>query len=172
MYLWPWFIDVCDSWIFSLPESDFETKVISLTFTAGLESDPPKKVLGSTLTRDDSREEPSEGFLLRLVIDQAGLDPRDFGRVRVEENLVLVSILDDGGNPIAIVDDIAMGLCVCCSDVEEEERTVALGLTADQLTGLVAGIVVLIILLAAFIVLVCTCVIIARRRRKVGSQQG
>ena len=78
-------------------ESDFKSESIRFTFSAGLVTDPPRTILGSSLGVEDSSAESTEGFVLRVAIDEASLDRRDVGRVRVDKSLVLVSILDDQG---------------------------------------------------------------------------
>ena len=78
--------------------SDFESEIIRFTFSAGLESDPPRTVLGSSLGRRDSDEETAEGFVLLVAVDEASLDPRDVGRVSVEDDLILVSIVDNNNS--------------------------------------------------------------------------
>ena len=77
--------------------SDFESEIIRFTFNAGLESDPPRTVRGSSLGRRDSDKETAEGFVLLVAVDEASLDPRDAGRVSVEDDLILVSIVDNKG---------------------------------------------------------------------------
>ena len=75
--------------------SDFESEIIRITFQAGRESDPPRTILGSSLGREDSSNEPAEGFVLLVAVDENSLDSRDVGRITIEKNLVLVSINDD-----------------------------------------------------------------------------
>ena len=84
-------------------------------FTAGLESDPPRTILGSSLGRDDSKEESAEGFVLLVSIDESTLDSRDVGRVSVPENLVLVSIVDDNGTAgLSLCVHANMHVCLSC----------------------------------------------------------
>ena len=54
------------------------------------------------------------------------------------------------------------------SDEEKKVPTVVLGLSADQLAGLAAGVVVLIIVLVTFSLLLCICVTLWRRRKAAG----
>jgi hypothetical protein len=128
--------------------SEFESRVLRFTFRAGLSTEVPIIVRGSTLPIDDSQSEITEGFLLLVEIDTSSLDPRDVGRVSVEDSVILVSILDD-------------------NDVEDDS-TVALGLSADELTALLAGIVVLILILVTLFLLLIVCLVMWRRRRAGG----
>ena len=55
----------------------------------------------------------------------------------------------------------------CLADVEDDS-TVALGLTADELTALLSGIVVLILILVTLLLLLIVCLVMWRRRRAGG----
>ena len=92
-------ITSCVRCVYALTESDFDRSTRSLTFIAGLNKEAPKSISGSTLPRDDSKSESTEGFVLYLEVDESSLDPRDAGRISIEgeRNVILVFILDDGG---------------------------------------------------------------------------
>ena len=92
-------ITSCVCCVYALTESDFDVSTRSITFTAGLNEEAPKSISGSTLPRDDSKSESTEGFVLFLEVDENSLDLRDAGRVSIEgeRNVILVFILDDGG---------------------------------------------------------------------------
>ena len=49
-----------------------------------------------TLPDDDLRED-TEGFILCLDIDETQLDPRDKGRIQIENRYLLVPIMDNDG---------------------------------------------------------------------------
>ena len=55
----------------------------------------------------------------------------------------------------------------CHADVEDD-NTVILGLTADELTALVSGIVVFILILVTLLLLLIVCLVMWRRRRAGG----
>lgn len=84
--------------------SDFESEIIRIRFQAGRESDPPRTILGSSLGRGDSSNEPAEGFVLLVAVDENNLDSRDVGRITIEKNLILVSIDDNNDENGNIID--------------------------------------------------------------------
>lgn len=78
-------------------ERDFDQRVQSSSFSAGLVGQVPIEFDFSGLALPDSVSELTEGLLLYLEIDESSLDERDRERlqsrnVRVENGLVLVSI--------------------------------------------------------------------------------